>query len=381
MNASVNSMVPGRRVSFLRRALSLVLLVGLLAAAAALGIAYGDHWRGRAGEVPKTPTPASDATRAAQGRAPSGARFGHVHALGRLEPKGRLIRLAPPAGQESARVQSLRVAEGDLVQEGAVLARLDNWNRRQAAVAEAEAARAAAEARLAQTKAGAKPAEIAAQKEQVELLAQQIRVERRDRDRAQLLVGKKALPTEEFEDKQWAFDRIVLEHRRAEHQLEALSQVRETDVLVRERELASAEAVLATARTNLAEAELLAPSTGRVLKIHSRPGEKVAEKGILELGDVDHMEAVAEVFEGDVSRLAVGQSAEVLIDGTGETLSGTVVELGHIVGRKVVLSNDPVSDTDARILEVRVALAPADALRVARLSNARVEVRIAVGTR
>jgi HlyD family secretion protein len=46
------------------------------------------------------------------------------------------------------------------------------------------------------------------------------------------------------------------------------------------------------------------------------------------------------------------------------------------VARKSVLTNDPVSDTDARVVEVRVTLAPQSAARVVRLANARVEVTI-----
>ena len=53
-----------------------------------------------------------------------------------------------------------------------------------------------------------------------------------------------------------------------------------------------------------------------------------------------------------------------------------MVHVGWQVGRRVVLDNDPVKDTDARVVEVRVKLDPAAAERVARLSYARVEVRI-----
>lgn len=372
------------RVVSTRRLVAAGGLIALVGGALALGVVFGDRLREtfHSSASPNVTNPNAvaplatvhDHERAAIRPAP----FDHVHALGKLEPRGRLIRVAPPAGQESARVDKLFVAEGDAVAEGDVLARFDTWNRRQAAVAEAEAAKAAAEGRLAQTRAGAKPAEIAAQREQVDLLARQILVARKDFERARLLLGKKALSTEEYDNKQWELDRVVIEHRRAEQQLTAIAEVREIDIRVRELEVASAEAVLATARTNLEEAELRAPSVGRILKIQARPGEKVGEKGILELGDVDHMEAVAEVFEGDMSRLQLGQTAEVWIDGTGERLSGTLVELGHLVGRKVVLSNDPVVDTDARVLEVRIALKPEDARRVARLTNARIEARIEV---
>lgn len=48
----------------------------------------------------------------------------------------------------------------------------------------------------------------------------------------------------------------------------------------------------------------------------------------------------------------------------------------NLVARKVVLTNDPVSDTDARIVEVRIQLDPEHLEYVARLSNSRVEVGI-----
>ena len=94
------------------------------------------------------------------------------------------------------------------------------------------------------------------------------------------------------------------------------------------------------------------------------------------MGDVDHMHAVAEVFEADVALVSIGMTVDVLLDGSGEQLSGTVVDVGHLVARKIVLTNDPVSDTDARVVEVRVALDAASIAKVARLSNARVEVFI-----
>ena len=49
-----------------------------------------------------------------------------------------------------------------------------------------------------------------------------------------------------------------------------------------------------------------------------------------------------------------------------------------IVSRKVIFSNDPVADIDARVVEVRIRLSAADGARVAGLSNARVEAVIDV---
>ncbi len=94
------------------------------------------------------------------------------------------------------------------------------------------------------------------------------------------------------------------------------------------------------------------------------------------MGAVDDMQAVAEVFEADIPLIRIGQKAEVVVDSSGENLLGKVVEIGHLVARKIVLTNDPVSDTDARVIEVRIQLTEGDRQRVERLSNSRVEVRI-----
>ena len=68
--------------------------------------------------------------------------------------------------------------------------------------------------------------------------------------------------------------------------------------------------------------------------------------------------------------------ATIRIDSSGHQIDGTVIEIGNLVSRKVVLTNDPVSDTDARVVEVRIDLNLDQIESVARLSNARVEVTI-----
>lgn len=198
----------------------------------------------------------------------------------------------------------------------------------------------------------------------------------RDLDRADRLRDQKAISIEDYERYQWVRDKTSLELRRAARLLDALAEVRETDVRVQQAEVAVAEQALAAARARLETAEVRNFTAGRILKIHTRAGEKVSDRGLLDLGDVIRMQAVAEVFEGDLALLQPGQPATVRIDGTGEVLTCWVSELGHLVARKSILTNDPVSDTDARVVEVRVSLVPESAARVVRLANARVEVTI-----
>ncbi len=299
-----------------------------------------------------------------------------IHALGRLEPRGTILQLSPRSGNEGATVEQILVREGDDVPAGAVLAHLDNRERRLAALKEAEARLEVAEAKLQQVRTGAKAGDIDAQLASVRLAEEQAKVAKRDLERAQELQLRKAVTSEMLDMRQWELDRLILEQRRAAGILESLQEIREVDVRVAEKEVAASKAAVVRAKADAEACELIAPVAGRVLRIHTYPGERISDSGILELGDVRHMQAVAEVFEADVVRLCVGMKAEVKIDASEMRLSGTVAQIGNLVARKAVLTNDPVSDTDARVVEVRIQLNEDFEENVARLSNARVEISI-----
>ncbi len=313
---------------------------------------------------------------ATEAAAQAGSLPRRVHALGRLEPAGRIRQVGPSSGSDFARVEKLLVTEGDNVEAGALLALLDHHPRRQAALAEAQAKLDEARARLAQIQAGSKQGDIEAQRQAVALLTAQQDYAARELARAKQLHGRQVLPVEELDQKQWAWEKLSIEKRRAEQTLASLEEVRPVDLEVGRQQVAAAQASLARAQAELEAAEVRAPVAGRVLKIHTWPGERLGNDGLLEMGDVAQMEAVAEVFEADLAGLALGQRAELTLDSSGQVLTGQISELGHLVARKAILSNDPVSDTDARVVEVRIRLDAAGDSQVARLSNARVEVTI-----
>ncbi|MDP5336994.1 MAG: biotin/lipoyl-binding protein [Nodularia sp. (in: cyanobacteria)] len=96
-----------------------------------------------------------------------------VTALGRLEPKGKVIKLSAPAFSQGSRVEKLLVKEGDQVKAGQAIAILDNRDRLQAALQEAEAGVKIAEINLAKIQQGAKVGEIQAQKAEMGLIQAQ----------------------------------------------------------------------------------------------------------------------------------------------------------------------------------------------------------------
>ena len=86
-----------------------------------------------------------------------------VTALGKLAPKGEVIKLSAPASNEGVKIEKLLVEEGATVKAGQLIAILDSQGRLQAAVNEARAKVSVAQASLVKVKAGAKQGEINAQ--------------------------------------------------------------------------------------------------------------------------------------------------------------------------------------------------------------------------
>jgi HlyD family secretion protein len=86
-----------------------------------------------------------------------------VTALGRIEPAGKIVKLAAPLILDGDRVKELRIKEGDRATAGQVVAVLDSVDRLQAGVVQAQQQVALAQSKLAQVKAGAKTGEIQSQ--------------------------------------------------------------------------------------------------------------------------------------------------------------------------------------------------------------------------
>jgi HlyD family secretion protein len=138
--------------------------------------------------------------------------------------------------------------------------------------------------------------------------------------------------------------------------------------------VAVAEAELKRALAVQQRAFIRAPVDGRVLDVHTRPGEMVGAKGILELGRVDRMYAIAEVYETDIGRVRLGQPATVTSRALGRALGGKVERIRQQVRKLDQIDTDPAARKDARIVEVEVRLD--DSAAAAALTNLQVEVVI-----
>jgi HlyD family secretion protein len=202
-------------------------------------------------------------------------------------------------------------------------------------------------------------------------------------ERVRQLYQRNASSRQEYDDQRLKYQQAEEVLNQAKAQLNAMRAIRPTDVQAAEADLMQAQAALTVTEADLQATEVLAPRAGRILRIHTHPGERIGDQGIVEVGETDVMYAVAEVYEEDISKVQTGQPARIRVPALHADLAGDVVRKDLVVGRKVILNNDPVADTDARVVEVHIRLSPADSRKVAGLSNARVEVLIDVngGTR
>ena len=137
-------------------------------------------------------------------------------------------------------------------------------------------------------------------------------------------------------------------------------------------EVAEAELVLREAERD--RARVYAPFSGRVLRVLAEPGEYVGAAGVLELGRVAEMMAIAEVYETDVRWLSPGQAARVSSDALASDKTGRVAFIRPKVEKQDEIGDDPAARKDARIVEVGIALD--DPGEAANLTNLQVEIVI-----
>ncbi|MBD2363674.1 ABC exporter membrane fusion protein [Anabaena minutissima FACHB-250] len=335
-----------------------------------------------------------------------------VTALGRIEPQGEVIQVSVSQTAGSNRVAELLVKQGDRIQKGQIIAILDNRDIRLAALNRAKQQVKVAQSQLAQVKAGAKQGELAAQQATISELEAELRqevvarvatVKRLEAEvrnaeieyqRYQYLQKTGAVSASMGDSKKLTLETAqeslreavanqtqtseTLKERlkQAKATLEKIAEVRPTDVQAAQAEVENAKAAVQEAQANLDLAYVKSPKVGQILKIQTWGGEVVRDKGIVEIGQTNQMYVVAEVYEVDINRVKIGQSATITQLNFPGKLEGTVDDIGLLIAKKDVLSTDPAADIDSRVVEVKIRLTPESSQKVEGLTNSKVRVAI-----
>jgi HlyD family secretion protein len=88
--------------------------------------------------------------------------------------------------------------------------------------------------------------------------------------------------------------------------------------------------------------------------------------------------AVAEVYESDISKVKVGQTATITSAAKAfdKEVRGNVSYVGQQIGKQDVLNTDPAADADSRVVEVKIVIDVNDSRLLSSLTNSKVNVQI-----
>jgi ABC exporter DevB family membrane fusion protein len=281
-----------------------------------------------------------------------------VVAPGRVEPISEEVEIGT---EIPGRVEAVLVQEGDGVERGQVLAVLQRHDY--------EAQLMAAKARLEQAQAelqrllnGARQEErrevwAAVEQAKAVLRNAQVEVERR-----QMLLNRGYIAREEV-------DRVQRDLRVARARFQAAWEryaFVTADAREDERERAQAAVGLAQAQVREAQAHLdktliRSPLNGTVLRRHVHTGEIVSpeapQTALFIVADTTTLRVRADIDETDIGKLQVGLEAYVTAVAYGDTkFWGRVVQIGQVLGKKNLYTDEPTERVDTKILETLIEL-------------------------
>jgi HlyD family secretion protein len=270
--------------------------------------------------------------------APAGCRqrppADHVRVSGYVEATE--VRAAPEVG---GRLLELKVAEGDRVKTGDVIAQLDTADI-VLALQRASADRQAADAQLRLLLAGARQEDIrqaeaqhAAAEADLAAARQELASAERDLARFESLLASNSGAEKPRDDaatrRDVARDRVKGGEQRVRAAAETVARLkagaRREEIDAARARLAGVDAQIATLEKARRDATVTAPASGMVTQKLVDQGELLAPRTpIVVLADLDHVWANVYVDEPFVPRVTLGQAATVFTDAGGPGIEGII---------------------------------------------------------
>jgi RND family efflux transporter MFP subunit len=217
--------------------------------------------------------------------------------------------------ERAGKLLELGVDEGDRVEAGQPLARLD-VRRLAARRAQAEAELAEATATLNELVAGPRVEVIAAAEAELRELAAEAEVARRSLERRAQLVETRAISREEYDDALYLLQAAEARRDASQQRLEELrAGTRVEQVAAQRARVGSIEARLADVNHELDDSVLVAPYAGRLVARRVDEGSVIAAgQGVFDLIEDGKVEAWVGVPATVAGALRVGDELGVMID-------------------------------------------------------------------
>ncbi len=152
----------------------------------------------------------------------------------------------------------------------------------------------------------------------------------------------------------------------------------EADLLVEKQKIVLdiAEQKIVLCKELLEQCQIRAPMDGMILMINGKVGEQCRpNEGLLLMADLTRLEIVTEVHENDISKIFMGQRAEISFPNKMQPIIGHVHYISSIVRSNTLQEPDPKKNQDLRVIEVRLSLTNEDALKIRGFLRMHTDVR------
>lgn len=252
------------------------------------------------------------------------------------------------------RVDRVDVERGQPVRAGQTLVHLDESLEaplREARLAEIDGALA----QLGLVRSGPRREEVRAAEAELDAIREQEALLRGRRDRHSSLVDRGAIASSTLEDVDSSLASLVGRRSVVEERIAGLRRgARSQEVDGAEAQLRAARAGLAAIDSRLAAHTLASPGAFFVTELHAEVGEMAGPgTAAVTVADLDHPYVDVYVPEGRITRVSVGQTAIVRVDGLRDALRG-VVE--HVSNRTEFTPRFLFSESERPNLVLRVRI-------------------------
>ncbi len=130
------------------------------------------------------------------------------------------------------------------------------------------------------------------------------------------------------------------------------------------------------ANSQLQQSRVFAPASGTVLRVLVRDGDTVGPGPLMQIGNLDRMECLAEVSEMFTNKITEGMPATLSSSALSEPVQGKVTGISRVVGSATLSEPNPLALVDRKTVEVTVLIDEKDTDRARNFSNLQVTVEL-----
>jgi membrane fusion protein (multidrug efflux system) len=250
------------------------------------------------------------------------------------------------------RVETILVSEGDRVQAGQIIAKIESAEL-EVQAAQAKANLAAVEAKLAGIKAGSRPQQIAQADASTAQAEANLKNSQSNFERSTVLYEQGAISAQQKDAAQNALSVAQAQYNGAVQTYSLAAEgSRVEDVQAAEAQVEQAAAALKNVQLQLDNTEIRASIAGVIAVKSVEVGEIVATgQSLFNITDLSDVWVAANIEETYIGKVQVGENAEVTIDAyPGKKFKGEVIEVGSASASQFALL--PTESTSGNFTKV-----------------------------